>query len=67
MCMRMSVIHYLELKTVDPYGFSLADWSSKERFGSEKVKFPVMGIFGGKDYFIQPRGFDKVIEYNRYY
>ena len=46
MCMRMSVIHFLELKTVDPLGFALADWSLKERFGSEKVTFPVMAIFG---------------------
>ena len=61
MCMRMSVIHFLELKTVDPLGFALVDWSSKERFGSEKVKFPVMGIFGGKDNVVHPRGFDKVI------
>ena len=47
MCMRMSVIHFLELRTVDPLGFALADWGSKERFGSEKVTFPVVGIFGG--------------------
>ena len=59
--MRMSVIHFLELKAVDPFGFALTDWSSKDRFGSEKVKFPVMGIFGEKDNIVQPRGFDKVI------
>ena len=61
MCMRMSVIDFLELKIVDPLGFALADWSSKDRFGSKKVKFPVMGIFGEKDRVVQPKGFDKVI------
>ena len=61
MLMRMSVIQFLELKTVDPLGFALVDWSSKERFGSEKVTFPVMGIFGGKDNFVHPRAFSKVV------
>ena len=61
MCMRTSVIHFLELRTAHPLGFALTDWISKERFGSEKVTFPVMGLFGSKDPVVFSKGFDMVI------
>ena len=50
MNMRMSIIHFLELRTYSPFWYASTQWHSKERFGSEKIRFPISGIFGAKDW-----------------
>ena len=67
MNMRMSIIHFLELRTYSPFWYAITEWHSKRRFGARNIRFPIMGVFGGRDTMASQEGLDKIIECNEHY